>query len=88
MPEVLGTFIMFLIFLFFVVLVFKFRREILEWLKDTRPSVNSYDLKDLATLKKYGVEDALDRIVKRQQEASDEKDALRQLKKTKPETGD
>ncbi len=77
MAEILSTFIMFLIFMFVVVLVFKFRREILRWLKDTRPGVNSYDLKDLATLKKYGVEDALERVVKRQRELKAEKDTLR-----------
>jgi len=77
MAEIMATFIMFLIFMMFVVLVFKFRKEILDWLTDTRPSVNSYDLKDLATLKKYGVEDALDRVVSRQQERKAEKDALR-----------
>ena len=85
MAEILATFIMFLIFLLFVVLVFKFRKEILGWLKDTRPSVNSYDLKDLATLKKYGVDDALERVMRRQREAKADKDALRSPEKIEKE---
>jgi len=77
MAEIMATFIMFLIFMMFVVLVFKFRKEILDWLTDTRPGVNSYDLKDLATLRKYGVEDALDRVVNRRKERKADKDTLR-----------
>lgn len=43
---------------------YKYRKQILKWLND-RPSVSTkrYVIKDLDTLQKYGVTDALDRIV-------------------------
>lgn len=86
MAEVLGTFIMFLIFLFFVVVLFKYRRLILEWLNDAKPAARYEDLRDLAILKRYGVEDAVSKVKMKQETDKAEREALRPAEK-KTETG-
>ncbi len=79
MADVLSSFIIFIMLLFFVVISFKYRKQLLEWIAEVRPSVRTSDLDDLAVLKRYGIdtEDAIARIKKRQAEKQAERDALR-----------
>ena len=74
-----------LLILFILIVIVKCRYQILDWInRPPKPDVNFNDMKDLAVLKKYGVEDALDRVKSSQATKKRDIEELRQYHTAKP----
>jgi len=77
MTDILAGMIILVLIALFVVMVIKFRRQILEWLGDTRPNVDDRDISDLQVLRRYGIADAAERIKRANDDFENDVDTLR-----------
>ncbi len=69
-----------------LICVVKYRQIILDWIaRPPKPRVDCDDLRDLAVLKRYGVQDAVQRVQTYQSVEKSELEALRPVKPNPPD---